>query len=1458
MRWHHALWVAALAIALAGCPDKTPNPGEPTTDLPFEVHLPDAGPDTQPAPEDLGPDTAEPDVCPVGPVTITPADPGTLDPLKAVAPEQPGPVLYTWFEVDGEELTQLGAGALLPASATAKGRTIQVSVASSVSQDCEAVTAQTTIGNTPPSLVQVLVSPSAATVAQALSCSVPAGAWVDPDKQDEQVPSYQWVNNGEVMPGAESPELMGGYVKGDSISCRVTPSDGEESGDPVESAPIPILNSPPQAPGALLECPEPGAAFECHATGDDADGDDVSFVFDWRIGPGSCATAQLVQSDGEVVSGEFGSTLQETPPKGALVFCCATPRDSDGLEGATVISDACPVPNTPPAVTGALVQANGPPVANATLSCEAEATDADGDILATTCQWFVDGESAGGEDCLLAGEFKAGQTVCCKVTADDGDVVTVSEAKTCAEIADSPPVIDQIVLQPSNGDHCVALSCAAAASDADGDEIQITYSWAVDGEGVPGAPTPVPDETVSCTGTPVAAGTVGESATASVTVINNAPSLAGVNISADPAPVGAQSLLTCVPVGWTDVDVCDTPVYAFSWYVNGKLIEGVEGDALVPDHFGKGDAILCLVAPGDGYVFGATVQSAVAVAINTAPVAADVSVTPQVGNQTTEFTCLATVDDPDEDEITWLYTWSLNGELLEGYVGETIEAVPFEENGAQLTCTAQPLDPDEAGDVVPSKNAAVLVNAPPKGGLVDVTPADPSTLDPLVCSAIASDPDGDDTAVVFEWFLLTTQGPVGIDGEENVLPAASTSHFESIYCRATPNDGKTDGVAKVSKPVTVVNTPPTLAAVQLIPAGGTAQTVFTCATSGFDDVDGDPETITVHWFLDGVLVADATQPTLKPADAGADVGATVSCSGTPHDGFDDGPTVASNPAVLSACVAGQEGQACSDENKCTTDDTCIEGACVGTPVTCNDNNACTADGCEPAVGCVATPTTAPCDDNDPCTEADACKDGACAGAALSCDDNNPCTVDKCSDAAGCLHFPGVLPCEDGDPCTVGDLCSNGECGKGGPKDCDDNDPCTADSCDGDCVHTPTSGLCDDGNPCTSPDLCAAGDCIAGGVTDCDDGDTCTADGCDPDGGCTHAPAPAGVDCDDGEPCTTADACESGACKGGPPPTCDDENPCTSDECKAGVGCVHGNVEGPCKTAEGATSICVDGVCCTPSCGEPGQTKECGDDGCGGSCGECVELEECVDPPGECSGGVTEGMVLIPSGNFWMGCNAALDSSCGGDEYPYHQVKLAAFEIDATEVTMTQFADCVDEGDCDEPGNSPFCLWNQPGVENHPVNCVDWYGATAYCDWAGKRLCTEAEWEKAARGKDGRLYPWGNDAATCAMAIMKEGVTLGCGLGAPWPVGLIAAGASPYGALDMAGNVSEWVNDWYGAAYYQSSPISQPPGAGFGLYRVYRGGDYEKLGPALRTSKREFLQPDNLSAAVGVRCCKDFP
>ncbi|BFU94874.1 MAG: conserved protein of unknown function [Nitrospira sp.] len=243
------------------------------------------------------------------------------------------------------------------------------------------------------------------------------------------------------------------------------------------------------------------------------------------------------------------------------------------------------------------------------------------------------------------------------------------------------------------------------------------------------------------------------------------------------------------------------------------------------------------------------------------------------------------------------------------------------------------------------------------------------------------------------------------------------------------------------------------------------------------------------------------------------------------------------------------------------------------------------------------------------------------------------------------------------------------------------------------------------------------------------------------------------------------------------------------------------------------------------------------------------------------------MVRIPAGEFVMGSDKKVDRNAYKAELPQRRISLDAFEIDKYEVTNLQYLKFVLE-----TGRNPQIDWRYDGgnfqgaMANHPIMHVSWFDADAYCTWAGKRLPTEAEWEKAARGEDGRLNPWGNQPA--GLSRVNFGRT---GLSGPvrdrperllmYPpiiaVDKYENSVSPYGLYQTMGNVAEWVSDWYDQDYYKTAPDRNPKGPETGTQKAFRGGGWMDSTTTMRVAMRNGTDPTTKINWLGFRCAKSM-
>ncbi|MCD6499090.1 MAG: SUMF1/EgtB/PvdO family nonheme iron enzyme [Deltaproteobacteria bacterium] len=489
-------------------------------------------------------------------------------------------------------------------------------------------------------------------------------------------------------------------------------------------------------------------------------------------------------------------------------------------------------------------------------------------------------------------------------------------------------------------------------------------------------------------------------------------------------------------------------------------------------------------------------------------------------------------------------------------------------------------------------------------------------------------------------------------------------------------------------------------------------------------------------------------------------------------------------------------------------------------------------------------------------------------------------------AAGCsLHFPPTSVCGDG--VVIGN------------EGCDDGNQEDGDGCSTQC-KVEKGWACAQGSPTVCHTMC--GDNMVVGSEECDgtdlggqscqglglgDGDLACSTNCRYDTSACSKQAECGNGVQEhGEECDGADlggaTCEGRGYVSG---MLGCTGQCRFDEtqCVPAVDCGNGQID----TGEQCDGVNLAGATCE-SRGYYGGTLGCmasctyDESDCAGSCGDGVvngnevcdgaELDgnDCTtigmgyqggslacngtcewDRTG-CSGGTSLTWITITGGPFEMGSMIG-----GSEEQPVHSVTVPGFEMTKSEVTVTQYGACVTAGSCTAPGTGTDCNWNDPGYEEHPVNCVDWGQAVAFCTWAGGRLPSEAEWEYAARsGGQSIEYPWGNDAATCSYAVMDDGGE-GCGTGRTMSVCSKPAGNTAQGQelCDMAGNVYEWVQDWYHDTYTGAPSDGSAWVSPSGSTRVLRSGGFFSVPNLLRAAGRDYVAPSFQDFGLGFRCAR---
>ncbi len=752
-------------------------------------------------------------------VTIDPLVPRTDDALEASVTEDSTDrnrnatllsYAFEWFE--SGEPTGI-TGKTVAASETAKGEIWEVRVTPDDGLVAgESGTALVVIQNTPPVCGEAVISPAAGTLSSDFTCA--CTDWSDADAGDVASDhcvftiGLQNVESGDCQLLAADAPLYAGA----EITCALTPSDGEDDGDPVTTAPAYIVNEPPPSPTDVTLTPDDATAasiLTCAWTEVvDPDGDSLGYVVTW--------IADGYENPGLTAASVQASALSTAPgvpvTKGVEIVCEVQSNDGTSVS-APAASAPLVIENAPP-VGGSVTVGPVGATEESVMTCDAKnAVDPDGDTVEWVYEWSVDGGILAWSESTLTGDyFDKGDTVDCAAVPGDGESLGEQvNSQVAVVIQNTLPTVDSVTLEPPSPLPGTIATCNYQGHfDPDpADPEQVGIQWikvdqfggaSIEGaQGVTWTVQLIGGEQFLCRVTPYDDEGDGESVDSPVvTVGNTGPTLLDVEIGPDPAY--ADSELTCTPVGFSDPDG-DPPVYQYVWTKNNLLVGGATSNTL-SGGFAKGDDIRCIVTPGDGTTTGPPVPSDKLTISNSPPVALEVTISPTTGPACIPYECDvgAVADIDDGDPVLEAYRWEVNGFPAPG--GTSTYSGPLNP-GEQLQCFAQVTDGETEPPLAETaSNIATIINLAPSLLAAAISPADPTVGDLLTCvpSGYEDLDCGSDPTYDFEWLL---NGEVLAEETGFTLATTGLAPGAELQCRATPKDQWTTGAAATSSIVTL-------------------------------------------------------------------------------------------------------------------------------------------------------------------------------------------------------------------------------------------------------------------------------------------------------------------------------------------------------------------------------------------------------------------------------------------------------------------------------------------------------------------------------------------------------------------------------------------------------------------------------------------------------------------------------
>lgn len=643
--------------------------------------------------------------------------------------------------------------------------------------------------NQPPDAPQITLNPGEPTTTDDIAVMFLA-LTADGNAKDEVTHTFQWFQDGTFRPDLTTDTVPASETtKGETWKVVVVPNDGTLDGTAAEASAT-VVNTPPVATVSLAADPVTDADLVAEVTSEDADVDTVTYTYAWT-------------RDGEAVPSTAGTIPASETAHGETWTVTVTPNDGEA-DGEPVTASVV-VANSAPNVESVEL-APSPAFEDSVLTATAIGVDdLDDDGVTLTYTWYVnETEVQSGEDDTLTGAlFDKHDLVRVEVTPTDGFVDGATVASVDLLIENTVPTGTSVSIVSSSADGAAyeasTLTCTPAGwADADGDAEGWTYAWQVDGAEVSTAASLdgtlfSKGNVVACTATPTDGEASGPTLTSSaVSVGNTAPVLASATLSTT-APTESDTV--SVTLGAASDDDGDTLSYSYAWYVDGTLVSTSE--TLLPSRFVKGDVIEVTVTPYDGTDLGTAVSSPSAIAANSAPTVAAITLSPSAVYTDDTLTASASTTDLDGDSVSLTYDWTVNGVPV-GASGATLDGGIYFDRDDVVEVTVTPNDGTDSGSSLTSSSVTIR-NTAPTAPVVAIDPTDPEAGDSLFCDVTtdATDADGDALTYTFAW---EQDGAAFGSASTTVwtgdtVAGAYVQDDEEWTCSVTASDGTDSGSA---------------------------------------------------------------------------------------------------------------------------------------------------------------------------------------------------------------------------------------------------------------------------------------------------------------------------------------------------------------------------------------------------------------------------------------------------------------------------------------------------------------------------------------------------------------------------------------------------------------------------------------------------------------------------------------